>query len=37
MEPMTLGTTVRYGFVLDPDGNWIELPQRATITGSLDP
>ena len=37
MEPMTLGTTVRYGFVRDPDGNWIELSQRATITGSLEP
>lgn len=37
MAPKTLGTTVRYGFVRDPDGNWIELSQRATITGSLDP
>jgi lactoylglutathione lyase len=36
MEPMTLGSTVRYAFVRDPDGNWIELSQRATITGSLE-
>ncbi len=35
-EPMTLGTTVRFGFIRDPDGNWIELSQRATLTGSLD-
>ncbi|MCR9214315.1 MAG: VOC family protein [Proteobacteria bacterium] len=35
-EPITLGTTVRFGFIRDPDGNWIELSQRATLTGSLD-
>ena len=23
--PITLGEVARYGFVLDPDGNWIEL------------
>lgn len=34
-EPQTLGTTVRYGFVRDADGNWMELSQRATLTGSL--
>ncbi|MEH6402864.1 MAG: VOC family protein, partial [Sneathiella sp.] len=34
--PRTLGTTVRYSFVKDPDGNWIELSQRATLTGSLE-
>lgn len=33
--PRTLGTTVRYGFIRDPDGNWIELSQRATLTGAL--
>ncbi|MBE7637619.1 VOC family protein [Sneathiella sp. P13V-1] len=33
--PETLGTTVRYGFVRDADGNWIELSQRATLTGAL--
>lgn len=36
MPPRTLGTTVRYSFVRDFDGNWIELSQRATLTGSLD-
>lgn len=34
-EPKTLGSTVRYGFIRDADGNWIELSQRATLTGSL--
>lgn len=34
--PITLGTTVRFGFIRDPDGNWIELSQRATLTGSLE-
>lgn len=34
-EPKTLGTTVRYGFIRDADGNWIELSQRATLTGPL--
>ncbi|USG61951.1 VOC family protein [Sneathiella marina] len=34
-EPRTLGTTVRYGFIRDADGNWIELSQRATLTGPL--
>ena len=36
MAPKTLGTTVRYGFVRDPDGNWIELSQRATLTGPIE-
>ena len=36
MPPRTLGTTVRYSFIRDFDGNWIELSQRATLTGSLD-
>lgn len=35
--PMTLGTTARVSMVRDPDGNWIELSQRASITGSLEP
>lgn len=35
--PRTLGTTARISFVRDPDGNWIELSQRASLTGSLDP
>ena len=35
MAPVTLGTTARISMVLDPDGNWIELSQRASIVGSL--
>lgn len=35
--PVTLGTTARVSMVRDPDGNWIELSQRASITGSLEP
>ena len=34
--PETLGTTARVSMVRDPDGNWIELSQRASITGSLE-
>jgi lactoylglutathione lyase len=34
--PVTLGTTARISMVRDPDGNWIELSQRASITGSLE-
>jgi catechol 2,3-dioxygenase-like lactoylglutathione lyase family enzyme len=33
--PVTLGETARISFVRDPDGNWIELSQRASLTGSL--
>ena len=36
LAPLTLGTTARISMVRDPDGNWIELSQRASITGSLD-
>jgi lactoylglutathione lyase len=36
MAPVTLGTTARISMVRDPDGNWIELSQRASIVGSLD-
>jgi predicted enzyme related to lactoylglutathione lyase len=32
-EPRVLGETVRYAFVCDPDGNHIEISQRATLTG----
>lgn len=32
-EPRTLGETVRYAFVRDPDGNHIEISQRASLTG----
>jgi lactoylglutathione lyase len=35
--PVTLGTTARISMVKDPAGNWIELSQRASITGSLEP
>ena len=33
-HPLTvLGDTVRYSFVRDPDGNYIEISQRASLTG----
>lgn len=35
VAPVTLGTTARISMVRDPDGNWIELSQRASIVGSL--
>lgn len=35
--PRTLGETARISFLKDPDGNWMELSQRASITGSLEP
>ena len=34
-EPRVLGDTVRYAWVLDPDGNHIEISQRASLTGPL--
>lgn len=34
--PVTLGSTARVSFVRDPDGNWIEISQRASLTGSLE-
>jgi lactoylglutathione lyase len=37
LAPRTLGATARISMVRDPDGNWIELSQRASITGSLEP
>jgi catechol 2,3-dioxygenase-like lactoylglutathione lyase family enzyme len=33
--PRTLGETARISMIRDPDGNWIELSQRASIVGSL--
>jgi lactoylglutathione lyase len=33
--PVTLGSTARVSFVRDPDGNWIEVSQRASLTGPL--
>jgi catechol 2,3-dioxygenase-like lactoylglutathione lyase family enzyme len=35
-SPQTLGTVARISMIRDPDGNWIELSQRASITGSLE-
>lgn len=35
MAPVTLGDTARISMIRDPDGNWIELSQRASIVGSL--
>ena len=37
LAPLTLGTTARISMIRDPDGNWIELSQRASIVGSLEP
>jgi lactoylglutathione lyase len=36
MAPRTLGKTARISMVRDPDGNWIELSQRASLVGSLE-
>ncbi len=36
-SPVTLGETARISMIRDPDGNWIELSQRASIVGSLAP
>jgi len=33
--PVTLGEIARIAFVRDPDGNWIEISQRASLTGKL--
>lgn len=35
-EPRTLGETARIAFVRDQRGNWMELSQRASLTGSLE-
>jgi lactoylglutathione lyase len=34
--PQTLGKVARISFLRDPDGNWIEMSQRASLTGALD-
>jgi catechol 2,3-dioxygenase-like lactoylglutathione lyase family enzyme len=34
--PQTLGKVARISFVRDPDGNWIEMSQRASLVGALD-
>ncbi|WP_339845103.1 VOC family protein [uncultured Halopseudomonas sp.] len=31
--PETLGNTARIAFILDPDGTWIEISERASVTG----
>ncbi len=31
--PVSHGDVARYGFVCDPDGNWIEISARASLTG----
>jgi catechol 2,3-dioxygenase-like lactoylglutathione lyase family enzyme len=33
--PMTLGEVARISFIRDPDGNFIEISQRASLTGPL--
>jgi len=35
--PRTMGSVARFGFVCDPDGNWLEISQRASLTGPLPP
>lgn len=34
--PVRLGDVAHISFVRDPDGNWIEISQRKSLTGSLD-
>jgi lactoylglutathione lyase len=36
MAPVKLGDVAHISFVRDPDGNWIEISQRKSITGTLD-
>ena len=36
LAPVKLGDVAHISFVRDPDGNWIEISQRKSITGSLD-
>ena len=36
MAPVRLGDVAYISFILDPDGNWLEISQRKSITGSLD-
>lgn len=35
--PVNFGQIARYGFVLDPDGNWIEMSARTSLTGIAPP
>ncbi len=34
-KPVTLGEVARICFIRDPDGNWIEISQRASLTGPV--
>jgi lactoylglutathione lyase len=34
--PVRLGEVAFISFVRDPDGNWLEISQRKSLTGSLD-
>ena len=36
MAPVRLGDVAFISFVRDPDGNWLEISQRKSLTGSLD-
>ena len=36
MAPVRLGDVAYISFVCDTDGNWIEISQRKSITGSLE-
>jgi predicted enzyme related to lactoylglutathione lyase len=33
--PMTLGSVARISMIRDPDGNFIEISQRASLTGPI--
>lgn len=35
--PVNFGQVARYGFVADPDGNWIEISARTSLTGIAPP
>jgi len=35
--PVSFGTVARYGFIADPDGNWIEISARTSLTGVAPP
>lgn len=37
LAPATYGNVARFSMVKDPGGNWIELSQRASLVGSLEP
>ena len=37
LAPLILGTTARISFITDPDNNWIEISQLASLTVDLEP